>query len=73
MLIYPMQIFQYEFSTILRSIINEIMEFFLNQKMLKAINNSIDQILGKMTIFNGLDFNILQMPLHLPMQLFHHH
>ena len=73
MLIYPMQIFQYEFSTILRSIINEIMEFFLNQKMLKAINNSIDQILGKMTIFNGLDFNILQMLLHLPMQLFHHH
>ena len=73
MLIYPMQIFQYEFSTILRSIINEIMEFFLNQKMLKAINNSIDQILGKMTIFNDLDFNILQMLLHLPMQLFHHH
>lgn len=73
MLIYLMQIFQYEFSTILRSIINEIMEFFLNQKMLKAINNSIDQILGKMTIFNDLDFNILQMLLHLPMQLFHHH
>ena len=68
-----MQISQCELLRNPNSITNEIMEFFLNQRMLKAADNSIDRILGIETIFNDLDLRILQMLQHLPMQQFHHH
>ena len=73
MQLYPVQTFQRELSKNLNSKVNEIMEFYLNQTNLIAAHNSIDQIVEMETIFHGLDFNILQMPLHLLMQLFHRH
>jgi len=71
-LVYLMQISQYELLRNPNSIANEIMEFFLSQRMLKAADNSIDRILGIETIFNDLDLRILQMLQHLLMQQFHH-
>ncbi len=68
-----MQISQYELLRNYHSIVNEIMEFFQDQRKLKAANNSIDRILGIKTILNDLDFSILQMLQHLLMQLFHPH
>ena len=68
-----MRISQYELLRNHDSKVNEIMEFFLNQRKLKAANNNIDRILGIKTILNDLDFNILQMLQHLPMQLFLRH
>ena len=71
-LVYLMQISQYELLRNPNSIANETMEFFLSQRMLKAVDNNIDRILGIETIFNDLDLRILQMLQHLPMQQFHH-
>jgi hypothetical protein len=68
-----MQISQCELLRNYHSIVNEIMEFFQDQRKLKVANNSIDRILGIKTILNDLDFSILQMLQHLLMQLFHRH
>ena len=68
-----MQIFQYELLRNLNSKADETMGFYPNQMSLKAAHNSIGRIVGMETIFHGLDFNILQMPQHLLMLLFHRH